>query len=257
MPEPAVRRAVVTGASRGIGEASARSLAAAGYDLVLVARDRQRLHEVAASLPVDAAVVESDLARAESASSLAAELVGRFGPITALVNNAGGSTYGRSERVVHQRIVDDLQLNLVSVLQLSAAVAVHMAEHGGGSIVNVSSISGSMSVPYSAVYCAAKAGVEGLTRSLAAEYGPRRVRVNAVAPGVIVTDAWAAGRERPGMIRALELRTPLRRWGEPDEVADVIRFLVSDDSRYVTGQTIVVDGGLSSLLEPLPSGERG
>jgi NAD(P)-dependent dehydrogenase (short-subunit alcohol dehydrogenase family) len=248
--------AVVTGASRGIGLACAQALSRDGFEVVLVSRDAGSLAQAAASLSGPAHVIACDLAEPDAATSLASDILEQHGRVEVLVNNAGGGVPARSEKLVHADIQRQLTLNLISVMQLSAPIAAHMAQRGSGAIVNLSSISGSMSVPFSAVYCAAKAGIDGLTRSLAAEYGPRNVRVNAVAPGVIITDAWTAGRERPGMIEALELRTPLRRWGGPDEVADVVSFLASAAARYVTGQVITVDGGLSSLLDPLPKGQE-
>src|SRR5829696_5801834 len=192
--------AVVTGASRGIGEACAHALSHDGFDVVLVSRDPVRLRAVAADLSGVSHIVVNDLSEPGAATILASEVINRFGAITVLVNNAGGGSYSRSEKLAHEDIHRQLTLNLISVMQLSGLIAAHMAEHDGGSIVNISSISGSMAVPYSAVYCAAKAGIDGLTRALAAEYGPSNVRVNAVAPGVITTEAWAAGRQRPGMI---------------------------------------------------------
>jgi NAD(P)-dependent dehydrogenase (short-subunit alcohol dehydrogenase family) len=130
-----------------------------------------------------------------------------------------------------------------SLLLLITALLPGMVERGRGSIVNLSSVSGVIGTPRRAAYAATKGAVDALTRSLAMEYGPHGVRVNSVAPGVIDTDLWARNRTIPGVVEEVEALIPLRRWGTPEEVADVITFLASDAARYVTAQTISVDGG--------------
>jgi NAD(P)-dependent dehydrogenase (short-subunit alcohol dehydrogenase family) len=122
-------------------------------------------------------------------------------------------------------------------------------EQGRGSIVNVSSVSSQVGTPRRAAYAASKGAVDAMTRALAMEYGPQGVRVNAVAPGVITTAMWERNRAIPGVIEQVEALTALRRWGTPEDVADVVVFLASDASRYVTAQTIEVDGGMASTLD--------
>lgn len=244
--------ALVTGASRGIGAACAQALARDGYDVVLVARSREDLDAVARGIPTSAEIVVADLSKPGAGSELADCVANRFGPLDVLVNNAGRGLTDRTGRLDPAAVSEVVTLNLIAAIELSGRAATLMAREGGGSIINVSSISGSLGVPFSAVYAATKGALDALTRSLAAEYGTSNVRVNGVAPGVIVTDAWAAGREIPGMIEAVEDRVALRRWGSPDEVADVVAFLASSRAAYITGQVLVVDGGLSTLLEPLP-----
>jgi gluconate 5-dehydrogenase len=145
-----------------------------------------------------------------------------------------------------------MALNLVSAIELCGIFGPAMADQKMGSIINLSSTSGSLGTPFSAVYAATKGGINALTRALAAEYGLHRVRVNAVAPGPIVTEAWSRRVDFDEMRTVLERRVALRRWGTVTEVADVVSFLASDRSAYITGQIIVVDGGMSVLFEPIP-----
>jgi NAD(P)-dependent dehydrogenase (short-subunit alcohol dehydrogenase family) len=246
------RTALITGASRGIGAACAHALADDGYDLILVARTGRDLEHLAEKLTTTVHVLPCDLSIDGGGRRLGHEVLDRIGSVDVLINNAGRALDGRTARLDPAMVHQVITLNLVSALELSGVLAPAMTPHAGCSIVNMSSISGMSAVPFSAVYASTKGGLDGLTRSLAAEYGPRGIRVNGVAPGVIVTDAWTPGREIPDMIETLEGRVALRRWGDPAEVASVVSFLVSDRASYMTGQTLVVDGGLSLLLEPIP-----
>jgi len=124
-----------------------------------------------------------------------------------------------------------------------------MIKSGGGSIVNVSSVSGLVGTPNRAAYAATKGGLDAATRALAIELGPVGIRVNSVAPGVVDTELWARNKAISGVKEAIEALTPLRRWGTPDEVADVIVFLASDSARFVTGETVSVDGGMARTLD--------
>jgi NAD(P)-dependent dehydrogenase (short-subunit alcohol dehydrogenase family) len=246
------RRALITGASRGIGAACARALSRDGFQVVLVSRTESDLKDLAAQLTSDSVFMTCDLSENGAGRWLGSKVLDEVGPIDVLVNNAGAGYEGRTSHLDPVKVNSIFTLNLLSAMELSGILAPKMPDDGTASIVNISSISGAMSVPFSAVYAATKAGLDGLTRSLAAEYGPSGIRVNSIAPGVIVTDAWTAGREIPNMIEILEDRTSLRRWGSADEVAAVVSFLVSTNASYITGQTLVVDGGLSLLLDPIP-----
>ena len=124
-----------------------------------------------------------------------------------------------------------------------------MTEQGGGSIVNLSSVSGVVGTPNRAPYAATKGALDAATRSLAVELGPVGIRVNSVAPGVVDTVLWARNKLVPGVVEAIEAQTPLRRWSQPDDIADVVVFLASDASRFVTGETIRADGGMASTLD--------
>jgi NAD(P)-dependent dehydrogenase (short-subunit alcohol dehydrogenase family) len=141
------------------------------------------------------------------------------------------------------------QLNVRNLLLLTTALVPQMVEQGRGSVINVSSVSSQVGTPRRSAYAASKGAVDALTRSLAMEYGPHGIRFNAVAPGVIVTSMWERNRAVPGVIEQIEAQIALRRWGLPDDVADVVVFLASDAARYVTAQTIEVDGGMASTLD--------
>jgi 3-oxoacyl-[acyl-carrier protein] reductase len=238
--------AVVTGASRGIGRAIAVDLARAGASLALFGRDTAALEETAAA--VRDARPETTISRHvcdigdEAAVNAAiAETLSAHGRIDVAVANAGQSIDGlilRFRAADLDRLID---VNLKSAFYLSAAVAKPMLKQRGGAIVFVSSIVGLAGNAGQSAYAATKAGLLGLAKSLAKELGSRAIRVNVVAPGFIETAMTA---EMPEAAREQFLRTiALGRMGTPEDVAPVVTFLASDAARYVTGQTVVVDGG--------------
>ena len=218
------RTAVVTGASRGIGAAIATALDAAGARVALVARSADDLTVAAAALAA-------------------------LGRVDVLVNNAALGVRTDSTELDGSTIDRIHQLNVRNLLLLTTALVPQMVEQGRGSVINVSSVSSQVGTPRRSAYAASKGAVDALTRSLAMEYGPHGVRFNAVAPGVIVTSMWERNRAVPGVIEQVEAQIALRRWGLPDDVADVVVFLASDAARYVTAQTIEVDGGMASTLD--------
>ena len=190
-----------------------------------------------------------DLADAAAPARLAREALEALGHVDVLVNNAAAAARLPSAEMTAEIVDGMLSVNVRALLLLSAAIVPAMADRGSGSVINLSSVSGVTGTPNRAAYAATKAAVDGLTRSLAIEYGPRGVRVNAVAPGVIDTDLWARNKAVPGVVEQIEAQIPLRRWGDADDVADVIVFLASDAARYVTAQTISVDGGMAHTLD--------
>jgi NAD(P)-dependent dehydrogenase (short-subunit alcohol dehydrogenase family) len=234
------RTALVTGASRGIGEHCAKALAAEGARVALAARTTTDLDRLVGELGHDAVAIESDLMAEGAGERLAAEAVEALGGVDILVNNAGtGELRGNDEGV--------LRLNYLAPLETTRALAGQMVERGNGSVIHMSSIAGAAGVAELPTYGATKAALDSLTRSQAAKYGPRGMRVNAVAPGLIITEMWEKGRETPGLADGLAGHIALRRWGQPEEIATVVAFLAGDDARYVTGQTIVVDGGFHGV----------
>jgi NAD(P)-dependent dehydrogenase (short-subunit alcohol dehydrogenase family) len=140
-------------------------------------------------------------------------------------------------------------VNVRAPLLLVAALVPSMSERGGGSIVNLSSVSGILGTPRRAAYAATKGAVDAATRSLAMELGPHGIRVNSVAPGVVDTALWERNKAIPGVVEGVEAQTPLRRWAQPEDVADVIVFLATDAARFVTGQVISADGGMAATLD--------
>jgi 3-oxoacyl-[acyl-carrier protein] reductase len=240
------RVALVTGASRGIGRAIAVDLARQGADVAIVGRDVAALAETARAVEEarpNARVVTqvADVADPDAVARFVAATLEAFGRLDIAVANAGQAADGLILRVKPPDIEAMLAVNLKSAFYLVAAVTRPMVRARAGSIVLVSSIVGIAGNAGQAAYAASKAGLLGLAKSVAKELGSRNVRVNAVAPGLIET---AMTESMPGPARAHYLATiPLGRAGTPDDVSGVVTFLCSDAARYVTGQTIVVDGG--------------
>ncbi len=233
--------AVVTGGSRGIGLATAKRLAEAGARVMITSRKKEALAEAVATIEGEAAYFVANAGRPEEAEACVEETLRRFGSLDVLVNNAATNPYyGPLAEIDLPRAEKIIQLNQTAVLVWSQlAVRASMRENGGA-IVNVSSIGGMSVEPGIGWYNVTKAAVLHLTRQLAAELGPR-VRVNCVAPGLVRTHLaralWEDGE------KAISARLPLRRIGEPDDIAKVILFLTSEAAGWMTGQTVVVDGG--------------
>ncbi|MGP6156544.1 MAG: glucose 1-dehydrogenase [Vulcanimicrobiaceae bacterium] len=238
--------AIVTGASRGIGRAIAVDLAKAGADLALVGRNALTLEETAeaaravrASLQTELLV--ADVADPKAVADAVAAALKRFGRIDFAISNAGQALDGLIVRTKPEDVEAMLAVNLKSAFALVTGVARPMMKQRGGSIVLISSIVGLSGNAGQAAYAAAKAGLLGLAKSVAKELGSRNVRVNAVAPGLIETSMTESmsGEARDHFLATI----PLGRSGTPEDVSGVVTFLCSDAARYVTGQTIVVDGG--------------
>ncbi len=244
------RVAIVTGAAQGIGAATARRLAEEGATVALL--DRNADGVTAAAQAVRAAggqafAQQCDVSSAESVEDAVNAVASQQGRVDVLVNNAGVTRDNLLFKMDEDDWTTVLQVNLTSVFLMCRAAQKHMVAAKYGRIVNLSSRS-ALGNRGQANYAAAKAGIQGLTATLAIELGPFNVTVNAVAPGYVATPMTAATAERVGMTaedhqREVAERTPLRRVARPEEIAAVIAFLASDDASYVSGQTLYVNGG--------------
>lgn len=239
--------ALITGASRGIGRAIAVDLVKNGADVVLAGRDRAALDETVAACAAaregaKALVVTGDVAEQAAVEGFVKETMDAFGRVDFAIANAGQSIDSLLLRLKSDVIDQMLSVNLKSAFYLCGAVAKPMMKQRGGSIVLMSSIVGLSGNPGQAAYAASKAGLLGLTKSLAKELGSRNIRVNAVAPGLIET---AMTEKMTGEVREYLLnQAALGRPGKPEDVSGVVTFLCSEAAGYITGQTLVVDGGI-------------
>lgn len=244
------KTALVTGASRGIGRAIAEAYAAAGADVAVLARNEELLNEVAAAVERHgrrAVVLVADVTDREAVEAAVGRALGELGRLDAVVNNAGGNNF--MSPFVNLRFSgwEKVQrLNVESIVHVCQAVGPSMLAQGSGSVINVASVAGVASVPFMAHYGAAKAAVMSLSRTLAVEWAHANVRVNSLVPGWVSTDLTEFAREGNGAAgQALISRVPMQRWATPEEIAGPAVFLASDASSFVTGQALIVDGGLT------------
>ena len=240
------RVAVVTGGNRGLGKAFVIALGEAGAAVAVVARDTARTDGVLSDLTdrgIRARGFRADVARRADVDRVAAEIAGEFGRVHVLVNNAGTGRHGAALDVTEAQWQQVLDVNLTGVWNCCQAFGARMAEHGGGVIVNVGSMSGIIvnRPQWQPAYNASKAAVHHLTRSLAAEWAPLGIRVNALAPGYVKTEMAPVDRPefRPHWIED----APMRRYATPEEIAPSVLYLSSDASAFMTGSVLVVDGG--------------
>ena len=243
--------AVVTGSSRGIGRAIAERLAQHGAKVVVSSRKAEACKEVADAINKkhgkdSAIVVPANISSKDDLKNLVEEATRKFGKIDILVCNAASNPYfgplGGIQDDQFRKILDN---NILSNHWLAQLVSPQMIKRKEGSIIIVSSIGGLRGSPVLGAYCISKAADLQLARNLAVEYGPHNVRVNCIAPGLIKTDFARALWEDKARLAAREEQTPLRRIGEPDEIAGAAVFLASAAGSFVTGQNIVIDGGVT------------
>ena len=253
------RIALVSGAGRGIGAASALALAEAGADVAVLARTVDQLDEVAArarALGVRAIALPTDADDADAVAAAVERVAGELGRIDVVVSVVGGAMPNSFMNTTDHDLRNAFEHNVVNALRLVRHAVPHLVAAGGGSVVMVSSAMGHNVGRGYAAYGASKAALEHAVRLVAADLNPS-IRVNAVAPGAILTEALQIVADNPEIRSAIEAATPLRRLGLPDDIAAAVLYLASDASSYVTGQIIAVDGGVRTPNFELPIPDVG
>ena len=238
------KTAVVTGGSRGIGLAIARAMLDAGAKVMITGRSQDSIDTALAGLGTGSFGHASDVSKEADVAQLCAHATDVLGGVDILVNNAGINPYYKrtehTELTEWQHIID---VNLTGVFLCTRAFGQQMLERGKGSIINITSVAAHSGLTRGAAYCAAKAGVEAMSKSLTLDWSARGVRVNNVAPGYVKTDLTAGLAANDTLRRTIETRTPMARLADPSEMAGAVVYLASDAASYVSGTTIAVDGG--------------
>ena len=238
--------AFITGATRGIGRAIALELANEGYNIALNYRTEnealETLKKEISELGVECYPVQGDVSKAEDSERMTKEIIEHFEQIDVLVNNAGITKDKLIQRMKEEEFTDVINVNLVGTFNITKNVIKYMTKKRYGKIINISSVVGISGNAGQSNYAASKAGIIGFTKSIAKELASRNITANAVAPGFIKTDMTNVLKDE--IKEAIEGTIPLKRLGTAEDVAKVVKFLASDDSNYITGQVINVDGGM-------------
>ena len=241
------KTAIITGSSRGIGKKIAETLAKEGVNVVITATNSDKASSVAEEIKsaynVETLGLEHDAKSSESCKNVIAKTIEKFWSIDILVNNAGITKDMLVIQMDDNAWNDVLSTNLSGAFYTSREAAKNMLRARKGKIINISSVIGKMGNAGQANYAAAKAGLIGITKSMAKEFAPRNICVNAIAPGFIQTDMTDALPE--DTVKGIMSITPLKKLGTPEDVANLVLFLASDMSNYITGEVIAVDGGMS------------
>jgi len=240
------RIAIVTGARRGIGKAIALKLAGNGANIVVTdisREDCQKVVEEIKKLGVDSLAVKVDVTNEQDIINVVKQTKDKFGKVDILVNNAGIFIQKELDKMKTSEIEKILDINLKGTILCTKHILPEMKSQKYGKIVNIASIAGFVGFDFSSVYCATKGGLITMTKELALELGSYKINVNAVAPGVIATDMTKDMINDEQIKSALLSKIPYKRIGQPEDIANVVAFLCSDKSEYITGQTIAVDGG--------------
>ena len=240
--------AVVTGVSKGIGASIAEHLAAAGATVVVnYSSSKEGAERVVANIKKlggQALAVQANLAKPAEAKRLFDETKKAFDKVDILVNNAGIYEFAPLESITPERFHKQFDLNVLGLLLATQEAVKHFGS-AGGAIVNISSVAADLAPPTTSVYSATKAAVNAITRSLAQELGPKKIRVNAINPGMVETEGThSAGITDSDFRKQTEANTPLGRIGQPQDIAPAVVFLASDDSAWITGETLYISGGL-------------
>jgi 3-oxoacyl-[acyl-carrier protein] reductase len=240
--------AVVTGSSKGIGAGIAKGLAAEGAAVVVnYASSKEGAERVVSEIKTKggkAVAIHGDVSNAKDVQRLFADTKKAFGRLDVLVNNAGVYEFAPLEQVTEEQFHRMFGTNVLGLILATQEAASHFGAEGG-SVINIGSVASSLTLPTTAVYTATKGAVDAVTRTLAKELGPRKIRVNSINPGVVETEgAHAAGVIGSDFQKGFESQTPLGRIAQPSDIAPVAVFLASEDSAWVTGETLLASGGL-------------
>jgi len=251
--------AIVTGGGVGIGAAIAKAFVDEGAKVLISGRRKEKLEEFAAQLPADSIdYFAGDITKIEDAEAMVNKAVEKFGKLNVLVNNAAIDPAGTVVDIPVQQWHDIITTNLTGPFYMARFAIPKMIEDGGGSIINVSSLAGVRAIPAMPAYSTTKAGLQGFTNAVALDYGPQGIRVNMISPGATATDmlknqmtglAKAQNTDVYGALGLLTRFNPIKGCAEPEEIAPAAVFLASDESKFITGQNLLIDGG-ATIVDP-------
>ena len=253
------KAAIVTGGGVGIGAAIAKAFVNEGAKVLITGRRKEKLEEFSAQFPEDSiAWYAGDVSKIEDCEAMVNAAVTKFGKLDVLVNNAGIDTPGSVTDIPLQDWYDVVNTNLMGPFYLTRLSIPKMIEQGGGSIINISSLAGVRAIPGMPAYCTTKAALIGLTNSVALDYGDKGIRINSISPGATATDmmktsmAGLAKAQETDIYGAFDLLTrfsPIKRAAEPDEIAPAAVYFASDESKFITGHNLLIDGG-ATVVDP-------